>query len=344
MKTQAAILFEVNKPLQIAELELPRLLSGQVLVEVHQSGICRSQLMEVQGKRGRDKYLPHLLGHEGGGVVVETGKGVRKVKAGDHVVLTWIKSTGLEAPGPVYRLGRRRINAGPITTFCSYTIVSESRCVRVSKSTPHDVAALCGCALPTGAGIVLNELKPSKGSTSAVFGVGGVGLSAVVALRSAGCSMIVAVDREASKLNMASRLGATHTVDAGKRSALDAIQGLTDGKGVDYSVDASGRVEGIEQAFEAVRKFGGLCVFASHPPAGDKIALDPHALISGKQIRGSWGGASRPDADIPKLLLLARQQRIPLSDMITHRYGLEQVNEGLAMLETGRAGRVMLSF
>jgi len=343
MKTKAAVLFETGKPLRIVELDMPELQPGQVLVNVAFSGVCRSQLMEMQGKRGPDKYLPHLLGHEGSGIVLNIGIGITKVKAGDHVVLTWIKGKGQDVCGPKYRLGKQTINAGPITTFCTHTIVSENRCVGIPKHIPLDVAALFGCALPTGAGIVMNEIKPKPGSSAAVFGVGGVGLSAIIALRSSGCSLIVAVDHDPAKLNLACVLGATHSINSRETDPIAILSKLTAANGLDYSVDATGTVRGIETAFSAVRRGGGLCIFASHPPVADRILLDPYELICGKRIQGSWGGATCPDKDIPNLLRRCRKQHIHLGSMITHRCRLADVNEALALLASGTAGRIVLN-
>ena len=144
------------------KIEIPKLLRGQILVELKYSGVCRSQLMEVRGLRGKDKYLPHLLGHEGCGKVIHIGSGVKKVKIGDWVILGWIKCKGIESRGAIYKIGNTEINSGPVTTFSSHSIVSENRVVPLPKNIPTDVAVLFGCALPTGAGIIFNEVKPKK--------------------------------------------------------------------------------------------------------------------------------------------------------------------------------------
>ena len=175
VKTQAAVLEKIGQPLAIRELEMPDLKPGQVLVRVAYSGVCRSQLMEVTGGRGADPYLPHLLGHEGSGTVLSVGPGVLKVKPGDRVVLTWIKAAGRTASGGVYHRERARINAGPIVTFTELAIISEDRCVPLPEGIPMDLAALLGCAVPTGAGIVFNRFQPSTSHSIAVFGLGGVG-------------------------------------------------------------------------------------------------------------------------------------------------------------------------
>lgn len=174
MTIKAAVLYELNQPLVIEELNTKELLPGQVLVKIFFSGVCRSQLMEARGLRGNDQWLPHMLGHEASGEVISTGKGVTKVKIGDKVVLGWIKGNGLDADGAKYTNSKNEIiNSGRVTTFSNYSIVSESRIVKLEEGVPFDVAVLFGCALPTGAGIVFNELKPLENESLAVIGLGG---------------------------------------------------------------------------------------------------------------------------------------------------------------------------
>ena len=151
-KATAAILTKLNEPLEVMEIEIPPLLRGQVLVKVLYSGVCRSQVMEVSGGRGEDQWLPHLLGHEGSGIVVSVGEGVTKVSPGDGVILGWVKGVGLEAAGAIYKSKNKVINSGRVTTFCNYTIASENRLVIKPAELPFDTAVLFGCALPTGAG------------------------------------------------------------------------------------------------------------------------------------------------------------------------------------------------
>jgi S-(hydroxymethyl)glutathione dehydrogenase/alcohol dehydrogenase len=343
MTTRAAVLHKVNRPLRVQELELPPLRPGQILVKLVYSGVCHSQLMEVRGKRGFDRYLPHLLGHEGSGVVMEVGENVEKVSTGDTVVLTWIKGKGAEAGGTTYGLGGGLVNAGPITTFGQYSVVSENRCVRLTENIPLDVAALLGCAVLTGAGIIFNTIRPSRGSSIVIWGVGGIGLSAVMAARIMECAVIIAIDTNDLKLKLAGEFGATHLINVCEEEPLSRIGEIVGQSGVDYAVESAGRAATIEQAFGAVRKNGGLCVFASHPPTGEKISLDPHDLISGKQIRGSWGGESDPDEDIPRLVDLYRQGALPLDKMIAHRYRLDEINDALDDLEKGVVGRLLIA-
>jgi S-(hydroxymethyl)glutathione dehydrogenase / alcohol dehydrogenase len=342
LKTRAAILYELGKPLRIEELTIPPLKAGQVLVKLEYSGICRSQLMEVRGKRGVDHYLPHLLGHEGSGTVVEAGEGVTKVKPGDKVILGWIKGLGMDVTGPIYHKDGRAINAGAVTTFTENSIVSENRCVPLPQGIPMDCAVLFGCALPTGLGIVTNQVKPEKGSSVALFGLGGIGMFSLLGLRLYGCNLIIAVDIKDNKLELAKEFGATHTINAAKQDPLQAIHEITDGRGVDYSIETAGLVSTIEIAFQAVRKFGGRCLFASHPAFGEKIHLDPHDLICGKKIEGSWGGSCDPDRDTIKFARFYREGKLPLERLLSRRYRLEEINQAFEDLESGDMVRALI--
>jgi len=338
---RAAILYESGAPLVVKDIGLPELLAGQVLVKVLFSGVCRSQVMEVRGGRGNDPWLPHLLGHEGSGIVVATGDGVTKVQPGDEVILGWLKGEGLDAPGAKYSCGDQVINSGRVTTFSNYTIASESRVVKKPADLPFDAAVLFGCALPTGAGMVLNELKPSPEQSVVVLGLGGIGLSALMAVKALGIRTIIAVDVSADKLQLAQRLGATHALDSTGAGFHQTVLDLTGG-GADICVESGGRVSTIELGFSLIRKGGGRLLFASHPPEGEMIHLAPHDLISGKQIAGSWGGATLPDRDIPRMFELFQGANIPLGPLLTKRYSLDQVNAALDDLEAGRVFRPLI--
>jgi S-(hydroxymethyl)glutathione dehydrogenase/alcohol dehydrogenase len=345
LQIKAAVLTQLDRPLKIiSDIEYQRPLRGQVLVKLAYSGVCHSQLMEVRGRRGADAYLPHLLGHEGTGKVIEVGEGVSKVKPNDLVVLGWIKGSGLDGGGVRYRCAcmSQDINAGGVTTFNEYALVSENRVVALPHGVPLDVGVLFGCAVPTGAGIITNDLKPAPGSSVAIFGLGGIGLSALMATMLFECSKVIAVDVSEHKLELARSFGATHTVNAAQADVVAEIRKLTGGAGVEFAVEASGQASVIEQAFESVRRGGGVCVFASHPENGKRISIDPYELICGKQIRGSWGGSSNPDRDIPMFAELYCEGKLPLDKLITKRYPLDAINDALNDLEHHRVGRPLI--
>jgi S-(hydroxymethyl)glutathione dehydrogenase/alcohol dehydrogenase len=260
------------------------------------------------------------------------------------VVLGWIKGSGLECGGVRYRCDNlpQKINAGGVTTFNEYALVSENRVVPLPEGVPLDIAVLFGCAVPTGAGIITNDLRPIVGSSIAVFGLGGIGMSALMATMLFKCAKVIAIDVSADKLALARSFGATHTIDASTSDPINEIRALTDDLGVDYAVEASGQVKVIEQAFKSIRRGGGVCVFATHPEEGKTMSIDPYELICGKQIRGSWGGGSNPDRDIPMFAQLYLEGKLPLEKLITKRYPLEAINEALDDLENHRIGRPLI--
>jgi len=340
---KAAVLYKLNTPLKIEDLKWSRLEKGQVLIQIAYSGVCHSQLMEARGKRGEDEFLPHLLGHEATGIVKEIGDGVTKVKKDDKVVLGWIKGDGINAQPAKYSARNNKIvNSGGVTTFNEYSVVSENRLVKLEETIPLDIGVLFGCAIPTGAGIIMNEIKPRENSTIAIYGLGGIGLSALMATNLFNCSKIISIDIEDSKLSLAKEFGTTHIINSKKENVLDTIMELTDNQGVDYAVEASGLVTVIETAFKSVKNGGGLCVFASHPKAGDLIKIDPFDLISGKQIRGSWGGGCNPDLDLPKFFKLYLKGKLPLEKLLDKRYSLEEINEALDDLENRKVSRPLI--
>ena len=347
MKTKAAILHEIGKPLVIEELQIPELQPGQVLVKILYSGICRSQLNEIKGLKGKDKYLPHALGHEGGGIVEEIGPGVSQVKPGDHIVLSWIKGLGMDAPSITYLKGDEKINAGAITTFSEYSVISENRVTPITEKMPLDKAALLGCAIPTGGGIILNQIKPTPGSSLAVIGVGGLGLSSILLADLADCAPIVAVDINEEKLQFARRLGATETINSATTDFVSAILDITKGKGVDYAIETAGSTETIEKAFKAVKWDiweGGLVVIAGNPPHNEKISIDPFYL-KGKRITGSWGGLTKPEKDIPYYVDLYLGGKLKLDELITDRFRFDEINQAFQAMDRGELlGRAILEF
>jgi S-(hydroxymethyl)glutathione dehydrogenase / alcohol dehydrogenase len=340
---KAAILENINTALKIMNIKFNTLKKGQVKVKLAYSGVCHSQLMETRGKRGEDKWLPHLLGHEGTGIVQEIGEDVKKVKIGDKVILGWIKSEGINAePAKYISENGTIINSGNVTTFSELSIVSENRLVKLPEGIPLDIGVLFGCAIPTGAGIVMNEIIPKEDSTIAIFGLGGIGLSALMATNLFKCNKIIAVDIEDKKLELAKDFGATHIINSNNQNIEETILNITNNQGVDYSVECSGLAKIIEIAFRCVKNNGGLCVFASHPQNGDKISLDPYDLICGKQIKGSWGGSSNPDSDIPKFAELYKKGILPLEKLLEKRYSLENINDALDDLENRKVIRPLI--
>lgn len=338
---RAAVLRAPYSDLDIVEMQRPNLAEGQVLVALDYSGVCRSQLMEVRGLRGPDAWLPHLLGHEGVGTVAEIGPGVTKVRVSDRVVVGWIKGEGIEAASPnLTTVQGERVNAGRVTTFSEYTVVSENRVYLQPTEVDDRAAVLFGCALLTGAGMVLNEARPSEGESVLINGLGGIGLAALFATQGLGVE-VVAADPDPEKRELACGLGAQHVVDPFEGTLSEQVRQYFP-RGVDVAIDAAGTSAGIEAAFECLRYEGGRLIFASHPPAGERISLDPHDLIKGRTIRGSWGGACRPDEDIPRLARTLTDTGTSLDFMMPRNYSLDEVNDALDDLEAGRAMRPVI--
>ncbi|MDA2954987.1 MAG: alcohol dehydrogenase catalytic domain-containing protein [Actinomycetota bacterium] len=336
----AAVLVEFNK-IQIEELEVPSLGRGQVLVKVEYCGLCRSQLMEYRGFRGPDKWLPHLFGHEGYGTVLEIGEGVTKVSPGTNVVMGWIEGSGLSAPGPQYRRkDGSTVNAGQIAAMSTHAVVSESRLTAAPVGLPPDVGVLFGCCLLTGAGIVMHELDAPRNACIVLIGIGGVGLSALMTLVSLKYSNLIVIDASQEKLEFARKLGVKATYLASDIEKSNSV--LQHHGDIDFVIESAGRVETIELGFRLVKKFGGKVIFASHPPTGTLISIDPFDLICGKEIRGSWGGSAKPDQDIPILFSLLTEANMPLKSLIPKRYRLSEIELALNDLELGKVFRPLI--
>ena len=337
----AAVLSELNKPLVITNLKSRPLKYGQVLVKILYSGVCRSQLMETQGLRGEDNWLPHLLGHEGSGIVLDIGSGVKKVNKGDKVILSWIKGSGIEAKGALYDSNDGIINSGQVTTFSNYSVVSENRLTKKPKNIDFDTAILFGCALPTGAGMVINEINVNPDSFVIVLGLGGIGLSAIAMLLSLKVKKIIAVDISPKKLKLVRTWGVTNTINANKSNIKELVHEIFP-NGADYCIESAGKSSTIELGFSLLNIFKGKLLFASHPPYGDRISLSPHELISGKKIAGSWGGAIDPDRDIPILFHKFNSANFPLNSLLTKPYLLFDINKALDDLKSGKVLRPLI--
>ncbi|MBC8232346.1 zinc-binding dehydrogenase [bacterium] len=341
MKTIAAVLVETGKPLVLAELDIPALRPGQALVEIVFSGVCHTQILECRGYRGEDLYLPHCLGHEGSGIVRDVGPGVTKVKAGDRVILSWIKGSGADVPGTVYRWGSRNVNAGGITTFSRYSVISENRLTVMLEDISMRDAAMLGCAVPTGLGAVFNTAQPMPGQSMAIFGTGGIGLCAVAGAAIAGCTPIIAVDIRQDKLDLAGQMGATYLVHATEVSPVEEINRICPG-GVDFAIEASGRPQVMLQALYSVRNQGGIAVVIGNARHGEQVELDPKQLNLGKQLRGTWGGDNWPDRDFPRYCKLLSSGKLNIEPLLSKTYSLSQINEAIDDLEAGKVARPLI--
>jgi len=351
MKSKAAIQIEPGGPLVVDEIDVPDPGPNQVAVRNFASGVCYSQVHQLRNPR---LPRPMGLGHEGSGVVTRVGKDVTHVKEGDHVISTWVSRTpimGLPVANPTgttFR-GRPVIADGDLYTWSEHMVTFADKVIPMSPSDPTDITCLIGCAVLTGAGAVLHTAKVRRGQSVAVFGVGGVGLSAIGAAAIAGADPIIAVDLVDRKLQFAKEFGATHGINASNTDAVKEIWAINPG-GVDYALDAVGAPTTALQILAAVREGGpradnqgGLAVLLGIPTSDVSFDLN-EILLYQRHYCGSLG-ATDPDTDFPLFLEWLRQGKFPLEKLVTNRYSLEQIEETRVALEEGQIlGRAIVEF
>lgn len=339
MKAIAAILTHLEKPLTIDEIDIPELKPGQVLVKIHYSGICHTQLLEVMGKRGADPFLPHLLGHEGSGEVIAIGPHVTKVAPKDRVVLSWIKGSGMNVASSQYNWKGNIVNAGAITTLSHMAIISENRLFKIADTFPMKEAALIGCAIPTGFGAIFNTARPSPGESLAVFGCGGIGLCSIIAASIMGCSPIIAIDVDETKLDVARELGASYTINAASENVTESLKSIG---ALDYAIEASGVPSVMNLALENVRHQGGTVVVIGNAHHGDMLSINPRELNMGKKLLGTWGGESIPDEHFPRYSRLIAHKAKHFAKLTEQVFPLEQINEALTLFHNKKVVRPII--
>ena len=338
---KAAVLRQLKTPLSIEELRVPPLGLGQVRVRMQLAAICHSQRLEVSGGRGLDTFLPHLIGHEGVGVVEEIGPGVTKVRPGDQVVLSWIRGSGLAGGPVIYASEQGPVNAGPIATFCESPIVAEQCVTKIDPPVDPAMAVLAGCAIPTGAGAVLNAMPPVLDGSLCIFGAGGVGLAAVCGAVLAGWKQIIVADMRQPRLERALALGATQTLHIGTDD-VETFAARLPGKGFDLVIECAGDAAAMEEAIWVAKPEGGRVVIVGNLESGRTIAVDPFDLIEGRVLTGSWGGGIAPDVDIPRCVRWAAEGAINYQLLMGKRFALDQVNEAMQALGGDEPGRPIL--
>jgi alcohol dehydrogenase (nicotinoprotein) len=366
VKSVAAVIHEIGKPLEIEEIELDGPAEGEVLVRYTHAGLCHSDLHVMQGDV--EAWLPMVLGHEGAGVVEEVGPGVHRVAPGDHIVCSFIPScgschwcaTGQQAicdmgavimrghlPGPRWPITGPRGRYGAMCilgTFSQYGVISEHSAVRIDPDVPLDVAALLGCGVPTGWGSAVNAADVRPGDIVLVFGAGGIGVNAVQASRFAGARHVIAVDPVASKREAARRFGATHAVADGAAAATLARE-LSRGLGADKAIltPSTMTAEVVREAYEATGKSSTIVLTAMSAFTEQTLRLPGVvATLYKKTIKGSLFGDCNPTTDIPRLLELYRTGDLKLDELITTRYPLEEINTGYQDLLDGRNVRGLI--
>ena len=374
MKTRAAVLsamgtpgpYATSKPLVIEELELDLPGPGELLVRIKAAGLCHSDLSVINGDRPRP--LPMVLGHEAAGVVETVGDGVTDLVPGDHVILVFVPSCGhcppcsegrpaLCEPGFAANSagtllgGARRLsrNGTPINhllgcaAFADYATVSRRSVVKIDKALPMAEAALFGCAVMTGVGAVVNTAQVRAGASTAVIGLGGVGLASVLGAKAAGARQIVAVDLSDAKLELAKSLGATHTFNASAPDCVEKVREATSG-GVEYAFELAGSARALDSAYRMTRR-GGTTVTAGLPPPSATMPLSPLNLVAEERtVKGSYIGTCVPSRDIPRYVDLYRQGKLAVDRLMTGTLKLEQINEGFDLLHEGKAVRQVILF
>ena len=343
MKFKAAILVELKKPLVIDEIETPPLRFGQVLVKILCTGICGAQINEIEGAKGPDKFLPHLLGHEATATVLECGEGVTTVAPGDRVVCHWRKGAGIHAPIPKLKSGIGDINAGWVTTFSEYSVVSENRVTKVPDNFDPEIGALMGCAVTTAMGVINNDAHLGIGESIAVFGTGGVGLNIVQFAAMVAAHPIIAIDLHDHKLELAKKLGATHTLNTAHCDVASEVLKIVGNRGVDVAVENTGVADVIETAYNVTSPEGRTILVGVPTKSARHPSFYTLPLHFDKVLTGSHGGDCRPDVDIPKLVRLCQAGKLNFSGLVSKRYAFEQINEAIDDLRKGRvAGRCMV--
>jgi alcohol dehydrogenase len=374
MKIRAAVLSQMGtptpyaktRPLAIEELDLAPPGHSEVLVKIAAAGLCHSDLSVINGDRPRP--LPMVLGHEAAGIVEELGEGVTDLQRGDHVILVFVPSCGhcppcaegrpaLCEPGFAANSsgtllgGARRLsrNGTPINhllgcaAFAEYATVSRRSLVKIDKALPLPEAALFGCAVMTGVGAVVNTAQIRAGASTAVIGLGGVGLASVLGAKAAGARHIVAVDLSDEKLALAKSLGATHTFNAGAPDCVDKVREATAG-GVEYAFELAGSARAFESAYKMTRR-GGTTVTAGLPPPTATMPLSPLNMVAEERtLKGSYIGTCVPSRDIPRYVELYRQGKLAVDRLMTGTLALDQINEGFDLLHEGKAVRQVILF
>jgi S-(hydroxymethyl)glutathione dehydrogenase / alcohol dehydrogenase len=336
----AAVLTRHNAPLTLAEVTPAPLTIGQVLVRVLVSGICGAQLQEIRGEKGGP--LPHLLGHEGCGIVEDVGPGVSRVQRGQKVVMHWRKAAGIESTFPEYTYDGKRMTSGLVTTFSEQSICSENRLTPVADDTPVEFCALMGCGLSSALGTVEQDANIKFGESVLVIGCGGLGGNLIRASAMRGATPLDVIDLSEGKREAAWAMGATTfwPVNGGDWRRLAELQG----RRYDVILDTAGASFTMEQALTLLAP-SGRYIMIGQPKPGESVSMTAARHMfdgEGKTIRATQGGGFRPHLDIPRYLALYNAGKLDLNSIITHRVKLAQINDGIDFVKNGEAGRVLV--
>ena len=340
-----AVLSKIKKPLEIYNLPIPNLKKNQILVKLKYSFICGSQMNEWLGNKGRDNYLPHLLGHEGVGIVVKKGKNINKFKLNDKVIISWIKGSGSSFNSLTYNSEDNiKINSGPVSTFSTYTIVPENRLTRVPKFIKIKNASIFGCAMPTAFGLAnkAKKIKLNKKKYICIFGTGGIGLLVLICLRYLGYSKIIAIDKDKRKLLFAKSIGATEslTIKEFKKLILSKKLNTDD---ISLNIETSGNKNLMENSFKYLSN-NGTCIIAGNTKIGNLIKINPYDIIFGKKIIGSIGGDISIEKNLKIFNDIIEKNKIFKKIYFKKEYSLNQINKAILDFKDGKIIRPLIKF
>lgn len=368
MKTKAAVAFGAGKPLEVLDVDLEGPRAGEVMIELKATGICHTDAFTLSGDDPEGEF-PTILGHEGAGIVVEVGAGVTSVKPGDHVIPLYtpecrhcdfclhpktnlcqsIRTTqgqGLMPDGT----SRFSLDGTPLkhymgcSTFSNFTVLPEIAVAKIREDAPFDKVCYIGCGVTTGVGAVVFDAKVEPGSNVVVFGLGGIGLNVIQGARMAGANMIVGVDINPSKVELAKKFGMTHFLNPKEvPDIVEAIVELTKG-GADYSFECIGNVTTMRQALECCHKGWGESMVIGVAGAGQEISTRPFQLVTGRVWRGSAFGGARGRTDVPKIVDWYMDGKINIDDLITHTMPLEDINKGFDLMHAGESIRSVVLY
>lgn len=340
-----AILDKTGADLSLEQACFPDHLDvGQVLVRVNLSGLCASQIHEIDGRKGPDRFLPHGLGHEGLGTVVAMGPGVTKFSTDDQVIMHWRPGSGISAGGStIETCNGRQVNVGPVTTLAEYSVVSENRLSLLPKNIPSEVAPLIGCALLTGYGAVHRDANIKSGESALILGFGGIGISVLKFLRASGAHPITVIDVREDKLELAKSMGATEVVLFREGEILQEAFYKASATRPDVIFECTGARDLIEGAINLVNAQGRI-VLIGVPDASKPARLPTLALHLGVKLLGSHGGGADPDIDILRISRMISGGIVTMSDFPTERYDLSEINEAVRKLRQGIQGRILIEF
>ena len=369
MEVKAAVAYEAGKPLSIETVNLEGPKSGEVLIEIKASGICHTDAYTLSGK-DPEGLFPAILGHEGAGVVVDVGKGVTSVKKGDRVIPLYtpecrqceyclslktnlcqaIRSTqgkGLMPDGSSrFSIGDKQLyHYMGTSTFANYTVLPEIAVAKIREDAPFEKVCYIGCGVTTGIGAVIYTAKVEPGSKVIVFGLGGIGLNVIQGAKMVGADMIIGVDINPAKRELAEKFGMTHFVNP-KEVEGDLVPYLVDltKGGADYTFECIGNVKTMRQALECCHKGWGQSIIIGVAGAGEEISTRPFQLVTGRVWKGSAFGGARGRTDVPKIVDWYMEGKINIDDLITHVMPIEKINEGFELMHQGESIRSVVTF